>query len=393
MRTIALWLSLLLVFVIPWENIVHVGGLGTVSRAAGLLVAVFWISVVIVTGEFRKPRAFHIVVLTYFLWHLMSVLWSIDTGSSLPRAMTYLQLSGLVLILWDMYRTPAALRAGLQAYVLGAYVGLASMMADYDPAASYERVTATGFNANDIALILALGIPVAWYLAVESQVRARLFLRLVNYAYIPAAYMGILLTSSRAGFFSTVPALLYMLGSLTQLKLHIRILLFIGLIGASFALQSFIPEQSLSRLAGTGTVITEGDLNHRTVIWGEAIDIVSEHPILGVGTGAFRAATGGAPHSFVVGLLAEVGIIGCGWFLIILGMTVYYVRLLPKRHCRLWLVILMVWFIGAATHNWEHRKQTWLFLSLAVSSTGLYVRRDEHVPKTIDSRLIRLDHP
>ena len=35
MRTVAYWLSLILIFVIPWENAILFEGVGTASRAVG----------------------------------------------------------------------------------------------------------------------------------------------------------------------------------------------------------------------------------------------------------------------------------------------------------------------------------------------------------------------
>ncbi len=50
MRTVAYWLSLILIFVIPWENVIVIEGLGTVSRVTGLLVAAFCVATVVITG-------------------------------------------------------------------------------------------------------------------------------------------------------------------------------------------------------------------------------------------------------------------------------------------------------------------------------------------------------
>jgi hypothetical protein len=77
---------------------------------------------------------------------------------------------------------------------LGAYVAIGSTVATYlasgDSGAS--RFAATGFNENDLGLILALGIPAAWYLATfENKGKTLRMLTIVNYAYIPAATLGI----------------------------------------------------------------------------------------------------------------------------------------------------------------------------------------------------------
>ena len=81
MRTVALWLSLILIFVIPWENTIDVEGVGTASRAVGLVVAAFWLLTVVASGRFRKPHPFHLVVFLFVLWNGASILWSLDVTS------------------------------------------------------------------------------------------------------------------------------------------------------------------------------------------------------------------------------------------------------------------------------------------------------------------------
>jgi hypothetical protein len=163
MRTVTFWLSLVLIFVMPWENIIEIRSLGTLAKGTGLLMMVFWAATVLVTGGFRKPRPFHLVVFLSVLWNAVSILWSVNVDRTVGHLLTYFQIFGLVLILWELYTTPAALKAGLQAYVLGGYVSIGSLMANYtaDIKAVSQRYSATVFNANDLGLILALGLPVA----------------------------------------------------------------------------------------------------------------------------------------------------------------------------------------------------------------------------------------
>ena len=127
MRTITYWLSLSLIFVIPWENLSHIEGVGTLGRAIGLVVAASWGATVVSTRRFRKPCPFLLVFFLFVLWNGVSILWSLDIDETLQRTMTYVQLAFFVLILWDIYTEPAALRAALQSYVFGAYVGIMSL--------------------------------------------------------------------------------------------------------------------------------------------------------------------------------------------------------------------------------------------------------------------------
>jgi O-antigen ligase len=382
MRTLAFWLSLILIFVTAWEDMVFFEGLGTVSRAMGLLLAAFWIVKVIVTGRFRKPRPFHVMVYLFVLWNTVSAFWSFDVEETLQRSKTYFQLAGLVWILWDLYTSPTALKAGLQAYVLGVYVSIGSTVVNYvmGQEANYLRYAATGFNANDLGLMLALGIPVAWHLAVsESNSKVTHMLSLVNYAYIPIAILAISLTASRGALLAALPAFLFVLGSLPRLNFFLRVLIFAALISALFALQPLVPQSSFQRLGTTGASIADGDLGDRVDIWRESIASFTEHPLLGIGSGAFRTAVvpGNVAHNSFLSVLAEVGMVGFALFVIILAMTVYQAMHQPKWDARFWLIILLVWTIGASSLTWEHRKATWLFLSLVVVGASLSVRRDE----------------
>ncbi len=389
MRKIAFWLSLIMIFTIPWENLITVESLGTVSRAMGYLVAVFWAITVVVTGRFRALRSFHGMVYVFIIWTVASVFWSVNVDKTIARFLTGLQLAVLVLMLWDLYITPAMLKAGLQAYVLGGFVSVVSTIANYFSGITFysHRYGASGFNVNDLAIILALGIPVAWYLAVsETRSNIRRVLRLVNYAYIPAAVVAILLTASRAALLSTFPAFLFMLSMLARLKLYVRVLIVMALVSSLFAVLPLVPQASFARIGATGTEVTEGDLNGRLEIWQDGVTSFEEHPVIGIGSGAFAdiTDTGKVGHNFVLSLVVELGIIGLALFLSILVIVFQHARRQPKQWFRLWLTVLVIWLLGAASHNLEFRKQSWLFLSLIVVSEGIYNRRNEsRVPPAI----------
>jgi len=379
MRTVVFWLSLLLIFLIPWENMITTGtSVTTGARIVGLLVAAFWVGNVVSTGRFRKPHPFHIVFYLYLIWNSMSFFWTVDVGLTIARLQTYFQLAAMVLILWDLYKTSAALNAGLQAYVLGAYVAIGGTVANYltDNPTGTRRFAATGFDVNDLGVILSLGIPVAWYLAISENNSKRAYLsKSLNYAYLPAAVFAILLTASRGALIATIPAFLFVVWSLARLSFFQRVLVLAVLVSALLALQPLVPQASFQRLATIRTSTGLASLGVRLDIWREGITVFSEHPLLGVGSGAFRTAIelGSSPHNSFLSVLAELGIIGFGLFVIILAMTVYYAGYQPKLRSRLWLTVLMVWVLGASSLGWEHKKQTWLFLSLVVVGASLSV--------------------
>jgi hypothetical protein len=67
-------------------------------------------------------------------------------------------------------------------------------------------------------------------------------------------------------------------------------------------------------------------------------------------------------------------------FAIILLIALIKILSQPKWDARFWLTVLAVWFIGASALTYEHRKATWLFLSLAVASAAITKQREEDLP-------------
>jgi len=382
MRTVAFWLSLVLIFVIPWEESMTLSSMGTISRITGFLVAAFWLLTVVVTGRFRKPRPVHYVILLFFLLNAVSFFWTIDPESSAAAVETYLQMAIFILIFWDLYTTPEAVRVGLQAYVLGAYVAIGSLTVNFlsGSQATYGRYSAQGWNPNTIALVLALGVPVAFYLgASEVKSKKAQVLRLVNYAYIPAAAFAISLTASRSAMLATLPALVFGAATFVRLKFFPRVLILIILIGALYALPSLIPQSSIERLATTADEISSGDLSGRVPIWRQGLEVFAEHPLIGIGRFAYPAAieSGRAAHNTFLGILVELGVIGLLLFGIVLVMVFYHAIRQPKWDSRFWLTTLLVWTIGNLTLSWAHKKPTWLFLSLLVVAASVSAQRVE----------------
>jgi len=390
MRAIAFVLSLALIFVIPWEGMIRIPGLGTAAKALGLVVGVFWLATILITGRFRRLGPFHVAVALFVLWNAVSIFWSADVAQSVARVVTWVQLFVLVLVLWDLYTTRAALLAGLQAYVLGAYVAIASALANYFAGnpyySTYQRFSpAETTNPDGFGFIVALGIPLAWYLASSKTTTGiSQSLRLVNFAYIPVAFMGIALSGTRTALIAAIPATVFGLASLTRLRPWARIAI---LLLVASAILILLPEirlmRSFQRLGTTYAELTEGDLNNRLNNWREGVATFTEHPLLGVGSSMYRSVNslGKVAHNSFLSVLVELGLIGFILFGVVLTIAFIQARSQPNWDSRFWLTILMVWAIGSSTLSWEYRKTTWVFLGLLIASAALNVRREEAMPR------------
>lgn len=388
MRKSAFFFSLVLIFMMPWEGVFRLPGLGTGARILGFVVAGFWVATVVITGELRKPHPFHIAATLFVLWNAVSVYWSTDPNRTVDQVVTWVQLLVLAFILWDLYTTRTALLAGLQAYVLGAFVAVGGAVFNYFSGEAYynhyQRFSPGDTNPDGFGFILALGIPVAWYIASsKSTTRMSGLLKLLSYAYIPAAFLGLALSGTRTALIAMIPGMAFGLASLTRVKLRTRIVVFLLLTTAVLVLLPRIQTlRSFQRLGTTTTELTEGDLNNRTNNWRQGLTSFMEHPLLGVGSNMYRSVNswGKVAHNSYLSVLVEVGMIGFVLFGIILAIALVQAWGQPKWDARFWLTILLVWAIGASTLTWEYRKTTWLFLSLIVASAALANRSGEAVP-------------
>lgn len=388
MRKIVYWLSLVLVFTIPWEGAFHLPGLGTAATVMGLVVGACWSFTIVITGRMREPITYLFAVSVFVGWITLTTFWSADPTESMGSVLRWLQSLVFVFILWDLYRTRARLLAGLQAYVVGAYAAVLGAILNYFSSSAFysnqDRYSLGDTNPDGYGFIVALGVPVACYLAASADM-PKVF-RFVNYGYLAFAFIGIALSGTRTASVAAAVGLLYGLGTLTRLRLVARVAVVVLLSAALFFLLPLVqPLTSFQRLGTTGTEVTEGDLNGRLAQWEQGLQAFADHPVFGVGTNMYRSVNtlDKVAHNSYLSVLVELGLVGFVLFAAILWMVVGHARRLPRVDRRFWMTILLVWAIGASTLTWEHRKTTWLFLTFAVAASVASLERfrrpDRHV--------------
>ena len=376
MKHLAWQMSLVLIFVIPVENSIMITNVGTLGRMVGMAVAVVWLLAVVIEGELRRPGLFHGLVTSYVAWVALSLFWTVDPTETFRTVRTYVQLLVFVFLLWDLYSTPTRIRAGLQAYVLGAYVAIASIVFNLltGSTGSFNRYTVEGFNADTAGLMLALGMPMAWGLGIlQTREHRGGLLRWLNLTYMPLAFLGIALTATRTALISTIPAILFAVASLARLSPGRRLIAGTVAVAGVLAIAPLIPEVSVERFLTTGTEISTGGLGGRGHIWKLGLQTYAQHPVLGVGAGAFKAAVGigKVAHNVFISILVELGIVGIALFLGVVGVALANALKHPPWGTRFWLTLLLIWFIGASSLSWERRKLTWLVLTLTAASAAV----------------------
>jgi O-antigen ligase len=365
----------LFVFAVPWENVVTIPGVGTLGKIAGLAALGATCLYVVVRGRVRRLSTFHYAAFAYLCWVVLSVLWSIAFSQSVERRVnTYLQIFAMMWVVWEATPTRARLIGLLQAYVLGAYVAALNTIynyANHRAAGAYERFAATGFDANDLGMLLALALPMAWYIGSSAPGWIQ---RWLNRGYFLVGTVAILLTSSRGALLAAIVGLLVIPWTLFRLRRGVRVATVAILIAAGTVAMWYVPAFAFKRLATTTTELRQGTLNSRIRIWKAGLAVVPRRPLHGVGPAGWYTATGRpfdkvtrAPHSTYLSILVEEGLIGLLLYLAIFPVVMKRLLPLPTFERRVGLALLATLIVVLTPLGWDSYKASWLILALLAS--------------------------
>jgi O-antigen ligase len=394
MRALAYWLTIAFVFTVPWENAIKLGELGRVSKPLGLAAAVVWGGSVLLRRRLREPDAFQKVYFLFVVWSGLTFYWSIDSGASASTFLTYAQLLVLLFIIWDLCDSEGAIETALQAYVLGAYIASFSIVLEFlsAPEAKFpehERLKGVGTEVDGIALIIAMAVPAAWYLAAgPTRLPSSPGRRLLNFAYVPVGLFAVALTGTRGATLALVPAAIFVFWSLRRASPSLRLAALGTLVAAILVLVVYAPRGPLARIetAATATELGSEDsaLSGRWGIWVQSSHAFLERPILGAGLDAHRAAVSDAldevrtfkisekeAHNTYISVLVETGIVGFLILALMIVVVVKRIRTLSGWHRWYWSVQVSVLAIGAMSLSLEESKSIWIFLSLCVATSAV----------------------
>lgn len=360
----ALWIY---VFSVPWENIIVIPGIGALSRLMGIVAVAFAMLAVVMTGRLRRWHMAHVAALVFLLWATAGQLFFVADRLSF-KFFTFTQLFLVMWMSWQLAQSRERQLGLLAAFVSGAYVvAFKTIMVYRSNDGSLRRFAAEGFDANDLAMTLALALPMAWYLGMTyRRPLARWFVR----AYIPLGLLTIGLTGSRGGLIAAVIALAIVPLTMTNLspaKL-VATLLLAGVTGTVAV--AYIPQTTLDRLATTGAEIQDRRFNGRWRLWVAGVEAFSERPITGYGTGSFKktarrwlGAGTQVAHNSYLSLLVEQGLIGFAIYATMFIAVFLAVLDLPVIDRRFTLVLMATLAIAMFPLSWEDHKVVWFLLS------------------------------
>ncbi len=381
MRRLAYVVLWFLVFLIPAENTFLLGGV-TLVRLVGIAGFAIGLFALLPEKQFRPLRPVHAWMLLFTLTVAASYSWSRAPHVTLSRISTYLQLLGMTWLIWEFGSQEEKQLGLLRAYVAGSGVGALGTIAQYflqktNPHLEIYRFAASGFDFNDLAVTLALCLPIAWYLHGRDR---RPLARWSYGVAMPVIFFAIVLTGSRTGMLALLSGLLFIPLSSAKLSAP-RLLVSISvLLACAYAVVRLIPEESRVRLSTTREEILRGRMSGRRGLWREALEYARGHPFQGTGAGASRvvSSSGEVVHNVLLSVQVEEGVVGLVTFCGILIVLLYMVARMPPLERSLWLILFLAWGVGAASLSWEHQKITWFVFAMAASRSAL-LRDQVHV--------------
>jgi O-antigen ligase len=396
MPKVAYFFLWIFAFAMPWENAVVIPGFGTVSRVVGLAAFGIGLISVLDSGRFRVPALQHGLMGLFVTWVGLTYFWSFDPARTRIAAITFLQLLTMVWLIWQFAQTYQKQILLLRAFVLGTVVSSIAIVVAFlnGPTAEsyYGRYTGLGFNPNDLALILALSLPISLYLAARDEgLRFRVW---IYGAHLVLALAAILLTAARGPLIASVGALFMLPFAFSQLTRGQKIvgLALVVLLGIGAGL--LVPQTSWSRLSTIGSEVSSGTLNERTMIWRAGWVVFNQSPFRGVGAAAFAPSVehalgmpfhgsgidDGGPsnvelvaHNTFISVLVEQGVIGFALFLGILLTLVFSAWHFPLVDRAFWLSVLLTWAIGVSSLTWEDRKPSWFLFGVLVAAAAAQI--------------------
>jgi O-antigen ligase len=378
----ALVLFSLFVFAIPWENAVIFPGAFTVSHLLGLVSLPLAVLAILESGRLKSLSLPVVLIGLFMAWGSLSYFWTVDVDATTVLVASWIQNLGMVCLILELADSRAGQIVMMRAYVLGTLVSAGDTIQTYlkGKETFYQRYAGSGFDPNDLGLLLALSLPLSLYLSVTERRRALIWVYRIQFV---VAVLAIGLTGSRAALVATFVALLYVPLALARATFRKRFaLLLVTAIVISSAV-AFVPATSWKRWGGTGKELAEGTLGARRIIWSAGLELFHMSPIAGIGAGGFAAGTerilgqAEVAHNTFLSVLVEEGVIGLVLLLAVLLSLVLPALRLPRLERDLWLVLMATWAVGVSSLTWENRKPTWLLFGLLAGwlSTSISVGR------------------
>lgn len=297
-------------------------------------------------------------VIAWVLLGLFSLAWAEMTGRAVTElrtmmvepALFYLMLRTIKPTEGDLLRlVDSMLFAGLMVAVIGLFLylrGEGIITAEE----SARRLASVYGSPNNVALFLGRCIPfaLAFFLMPIDRMR-RIFAGIV----LIFSFVAVVLTQSVGGLFIGIPAAVAAVLLMIYKRRAVLPLLALVVIAAA----CFVVATSVSERFAKTLDFSEGTNFYRLRVWESALDVISDHPVTGLGLDQFLYAFRGEyirpdaenepnlshPHNFVLDFWVRLGIGGVlvfGWLQLMFWRKVRLNLLKPESDVMLFALVV-----------------------------------------------------
>ncbi len=365
-RKIALVMVLLYIFLIPWGNAVWDGfirifGMGSLGLAA---------LVVVIHGTHRKYSFFHLFLLMFGSWVMLTLLWSPDISTGKESASTIIQLVFISFVISLLIDTKDKIRLAYQSYVFGTCVGSGIIFYNYMHGIEskyWARYSIENYEPDGVGIMIAIAVPMAAYLT--TQYKSVIF-RILNSIAIPVCMFAIFLNATRTASIVAMFGIAYWLFTHRKASLRIKAILLAFFVSSIVGVLAFAPATSVDRIFSSSKSISSGTLNGRTAIWSASFQQWEKSPVVGAGIGSIEQMLSGShvefnsAHNTYIQVLIELGIIGLLFYLLTLLSIAYYLQKTPANDKVFLITLLLLASVSQVTMNTLYDKEMWFALTM-----------------------------
>jgi O-antigen ligase len=391
---------LLFVSMIPFESaFFSIGGAVTYTRLLGFYILGLWLIKLLIERRSIKFMPYTKIFIPFLVWALLSIFWSVDKSSALEYWQTLVQMFAFSLYIYNEVVDYKQLKLILVILAISCF--LTVLMGYFRVSSLGERTLLSLASQGVKEYASMIGAAFLSCIILFSHVNSRrlkafLLLAIIFciYPLFAAGERGVFLGLA-TGWFAIALVSKHKLANLgfalvTGLAFYsaFQIISYYGLL-SNFAIYRF----SLSSIIDTGGT-------GRLDIWRVGLDIIRNHPLIGVGLGNFiyaytryaplllvgsYATAAFGPHNDLISVITELGIIGFILFSgflasiwirfgkLLRGILNPEITLLATWLLGLWIYYLSVGF----TTVFIYRKYYWLLVALVEVLIKIYQENRE----------------
>jgi hypothetical protein len=257
----------------------------------------------------------------------------------------------------------------LSAFVLGTMIPALSTLKGFLPGQQtlIQRAGGAGYDANQLAFLLALSLPVAYYLILREKGPIVSLYRL----QMGFAVCAILLSGSGNAMIAMAVGLSLACWTVHAVPVRARNNALVVLMLVAGATILMVPSKLWQDISDQ---TRKGDIALTAVVDRE-VESLHSTPIGGFGAGtqsrpaaAVSHDLGGRPTSFT--MFAETGVVGIICFLAVLGVLLMATGSMTGTTKSFWLTSLAVWVVGVFSLNWDCSQPAWLIFGLLAAHSA-----------------------